>query len=410
MKLSAVCTGIAALLLSTGLLAREPFKHGDHFHPEGETEKAVWDLSREMHRENVKRRTITAQRTPLDNYLQRVMDRLYPEFPGRFNVRWMKSAGSNAFALPSGEIYVGGGLLMRMTSEAQLAALLAHEGSHVTHRHGVESVETAETLNGTYSVLSTAIEVLPLPATSLSHLAINPIIKVMAQMGGRMLTSTSIMGFSRQRETEADTEGFARLVKAGYAPSEAAVLFRGLAAETAHAQYSEPFFFASHPAMQARVENFDSLLAQSQVKEGFVGKDEFETVIGPLRKSFVEHEFQQISGQVGRHRMFAAFFYRPDIETLLGPADAAFYKAEALLRLGDKADAEDALEAYRRAEQLGVPAEKIRENRIILHLRKNDGPGSLEALNAWALSGKNREDGDFKNYWAQAMALNNDAK
>lgn len=252
-------------------------------------------------------------------------------------------------------------------------------------------------------------KVLPLPATSLSQLAINPIIKVMAQMGGRMLTSTSIMGFSRQRETEADTEGFARLVKAGYAPSEAAVLFRGLAAEAAHAKYDEPFFFASHPAMQARVENFDALLAQSPLKEGFVGQDEFEAVIGPLRKSFVEHEFQQISGQVGRHRMFAAFFYRPDIETLLGPADAAFYKAEALLRLGDKDDAEDALEAYRRDEQLRCRPKKFVRTASFCICRKNDGPGSLAALNAWAQSGKNREDRDFTNYWAQAMALNNDA-
>lgn len=280
----------------------------------------------------------------------------------------------------------------------------------MTHRHGVESVETAETLNGTYTVLSTAIEVLPLPATTLSQLAINPLIKVMAQLGGRMLTSTSILGFSRQRETEADTEGFARLVRAGYVPAEAAGLFRALATETAHAKYSEPFFFASHPAMQARVENFDALLAQSPIKEGFVGKDDFEAIIGPLRRSFVEHEFQQISGQVGRHRMFAAYFYRSDIETLLGPVDAAFYKGEALLRLGDKNDAEDALEAYRRAEQLGVPAERIQEKRIILHLRKKDGPGSIEALNAWAQTGKSRDDADFKNYWVQAMALNSEAK
>ena len=44
----------------------------------------------------------------------------------------------NAFVLPNGMMYVHTGLLARMDNEAQLAALLGHEITHVTHRHTIK--------------------------------------------------------------------------------------------------------------------------------------------------------------------------------------------------------------------------------------------------------------------------------
>lgn len=39
-------------------------------------------------------------------YLQKVMDRLYPEFKGKINVQAYDSTSLNAFALPNGSIYL----------------------------------------------------------------------------------------------------------------------------------------------------------------------------------------------------------------------------------------------------------------------------------------------------------------
>lgn len=393
---------VAGVLAAAPAGAREPFDK-DHFAPEGETEVAVWELSREMHRENLKRKAVQVAKTDVDLYLQRVMDRLYPEYPGKFTVRLMLDAGNNAFALPSGVIYVGGGMLLRLTSEAQLAGLLAHEGSHVTHRHGVETLETNQVMTGAVSVLNTLVQLVPVPAASLVDVLVTPVVKGLAQYGIGLTMSSSIFGFTRLRESEADTEGFARMVRAGYHPAEASVMFKELAREALLADVSSPFFFASHPAMEARVENFERLRVESKVETGFVGKDEFEAVIGPHRKSYVEHEFKRLNGHGPNNRTLVAYFSRPDIEKLLAPADAAYFKGEALLRMGKLEETEEAVKSYRKAVANGMPVGRVIEQIILIQLRKQDGQAAIAALEEWAASGKETADLDYQNYLVQAQ-------
>ncbi|HET6582318.1 MAG TPA: M48 family metalloprotease [Nannocystaceae bacterium] len=47
----------------------------------------------------------------------------------------------NAFALPGGSVYVTRGLLPYLSSESELASVLAHEIAHVTARHGVRTLQ-----------------------------------------------------------------------------------------------------------------------------------------------------------------------------------------------------------------------------------------------------------------------------
>jgi predicted Zn-dependent protease len=58
-----------------------------------------------------------------------------PELPWQFSV--LDSPEVNAFSLPGGHVYVSRGLLAYLDTEAQLAAILAHEIGHVVARHGV---------------------------------------------------------------------------------------------------------------------------------------------------------------------------------------------------------------------------------------------------------------------------------
>jgi len=49
----------------------------------------------------------------------------------------------NAFALPGGQVFLTAGLLRRLSSEAQLAAVLGHEVGHVVGRHAAEHLAAA---------------------------------------------------------------------------------------------------------------------------------------------------------------------------------------------------------------------------------------------------------------------------
>lgn len=58
-----------------------------------------------------------------------------PEFTFSFTI--VEDLQINAFALPGGRIFVHSGLLEKISTEGELAAVLAHEISHVVLRHGI---------------------------------------------------------------------------------------------------------------------------------------------------------------------------------------------------------------------------------------------------------------------------------
>jgi predicted Zn-dependent protease len=77
----------------------------------------------------------------LAEYLTDMAHRLLP--PGTLeagvspSVHVLINPSLNAFAYPTGAIYVHSGLLVRLENEGQLAAVLAHEIAHIVHRHAI---------------------------------------------------------------------------------------------------------------------------------------------------------------------------------------------------------------------------------------------------------------------------------
>lgn len=63
-----------------------------------------------------------------------------PQLPWRFGV--LDTASINAFSAPGGYVFVTRGLLLIMKNEAELAGVLAHEVSHVTRKHVINTRRT----------------------------------------------------------------------------------------------------------------------------------------------------------------------------------------------------------------------------------------------------------------------------
>src|SRR5438132_8748217 len=76
---------------------------------------------------------------PTNAYLQRVGESLVPRDLKLEHVVWkfraLRDPVPNAFALPNGSIYVNTGVMSLCDNESQLAAILAHEITHVLRRH-----------------------------------------------------------------------------------------------------------------------------------------------------------------------------------------------------------------------------------------------------------------------------------
>jgi predicted Zn-dependent protease len=62
-----------------------------------------------------------------------------PDLPWTFSV--IDTETVNAFAMPGGSIIVSSGLIKRLSSESELAGVLAHEIAHVVKKHQLKAIE-----------------------------------------------------------------------------------------------------------------------------------------------------------------------------------------------------------------------------------------------------------------------------
>jgi len=274
-------------------------------------EKSLWQEADEFDRALA--RAGKANTDPvLSAYLQGIMDRLYPEFGGRLRVRLLNAQQLNAFALPNGSIYVNAGLVARFENEAQLATVLAHEGAHFTHRHSLQQAERVR--NAAAFALVVAMLGVPLV--------------------GDIVALSSMFGYSREHEREADEIGYQRMIAAGYSARESIRTFEHLQADIKAADIKEPFFFASHPKLQERIDSFRELVKDTD--NGETGRERFVETTAGLRLASLDADLAAY-----RYRQIILVLSNPE-QRRQYPPEAAYYLGEAYRLRGEKGDDEAA--------------------------------------------------------------------
>ena len=183
-----------------------------------------------------------------------------PELGYTFTI--IDSPDINAMALPGGYVYVNRGLLTFMNSEAQLAAVIAHEIGHITARHAVQLqargalANAAATVGGFVTAVATG--------SGYAGSQISQVASIWAQTG--------LSGFGREMELEADSLGAEYLLRAGYDP--AAVIdvvtvlknqedFNRLVTGSGGGYHG---LFATHPRNDTRLQ--EAIAAVGKLEEG----------------------------------------------------------------------------------------------------------------------------------------------
>jgi predicted Zn-dependent protease len=153
----------------------------------------------------------------------------------------LNSPAVNAFALPTGQLYVTRGLLALANDKSELASVLAHEMAHVVARHAAIREDQARQAA---IVNRVATDVIGDP-----------------QMGALALAKSEIAmkSFSRAQEFEADGIGVGISSRAGFDPYGATrfLTSMGRNSELKSAR-SDPHtldFLSSHPETRERVKN-----------------------------------------------------------------------------------------------------------------------------------------------------------
>ena len=116
---------LTVLLLPVATLAAvgaEPFTSGTVARPASEEEQRAWSEADELH-DIIVRSGVVYDDPALTAYVQRVMDRLYPEFRSTIRLTLLKAPHLNAFAVPDGGIYVPGEGMNNYHASVALMAL-----------------------------------------------------------------------------------------------------------------------------------------------------------------------------------------------------------------------------------------------------------------------------------------------
>ncbi len=291
---------IAALLTSACASRNVPpiGAGGRPFRPEAD-ERQLWAQA-EKEEEALMKRARTYDDPLLEEYLAKVGDRLLPDQvraaggPGfRFGV--IRDPTLNAFAMPNGRVYVHTGLLARLENEAQLATILGHEMTHVTHRHALKFTRDARNKQILYTVLGVAasIGVAAAAGSRAGHgdrvgaAVLSQTANAVLGLGLQLAALASINGYGRDLEREADAEGLERVVAAGYDPGEAPKVFDLLRKESSDRGPIETFFFGSHPRLQERYESTSQLVrttyrAAAEAPDRVRDTEEFELRMRPV--------------------------------------------------------------------------------------------------------------------------------
>lgn len=235
---------IAAAALTPGIATADPFRPSMNDQVKLGREAAAQVRKEERVLPATDPRVIEVRRIA-----QRVMraipaDRLRGK-PFQFTFDVIESKELNAFALPGGPIFLYSGLLDKMTTEDQIAGVLAHEIVHILNQHWAS--QYADNMKRQFG-LAILLGVMDAPN----------IVWDLASIGDAVFS----LGYSRRHETEADNVGYDFMTAAGFNPQGMVGLFEIILKEGG--RDNAPEWIKTHPDTTRRIENLKRRISQER--------------------------------------------------------------------------------------------------------------------------------------------------
>lgn len=158
----------------------------------------------------------------------------------------------NAFATPHGAIYLCSGIIARMDNEAELAAIIAHEMTHVMNRHAVRELEQQK---------------IKARRSAITQISLDFFIGGISKAVAGTVFKAAVTGYSRDLERQADSMGLIRMRAAGYPTIAFRNMFIKLKQHIYEEKISEPYFFSSHPSVAERIKNYYQIAGKDTLAE-----------------------------------------------------------------------------------------------------------------------------------------------
>ncbi|HEX8445636.1 MAG TPA: M48 family metalloprotease [Sphingomonas sp.] len=242
------------------------------YQPQSVDERGLWGELDEIERK-LRDSPAVIRDEPLTGYLRHVLcDTVGQERCGAVRIYVVRVAEMNASMTPNGAMQIMSGLLLRVRTEAELAAVMAHEFAHFEERHTLAGFKAQRTtgdimawvgLLGGYSGT-------PVGATQAS-------------------LYRALFSYERNQERAADIHGFQYLAASRYRPGAFSEFWKRMMDEAdatafgrqqRSTRYDRTAFFATHPTSLERT----GYLKQLAIKDGDDGEDATEAFTSAMAK------------------------------------------------------------------------------------------------------------------------------
>lgn len=162
----------------------------------------------------------------------------------------------NAFAMPGGQVFIHDTLILTLRSDAELAAVLAHEINHVNARHAAKMISKGQYIQfALMAMIFTGALPMYGPLAQLVWTGIDFGMNIAA------------LGITRASESEADLLGAQVLWNAGYDPRAEIEAFDAISKEEKTSGLS---FWKTHPSLDDRMERVEEEARYLPPKEQYI--------------------------------------------------------------------------------------------------------------------------------------------
>jgi predicted Zn-dependent protease len=185
------------------------------------------------------------------SYVTYVGNRLLKAVPEKhFNFKFyvIREKNYNAFAGPGGHIFIHSGLIEAMTSELELAGIMAHEIAHVICRHISERIERSKPVN------------LAAMAGTIAGILVGGDVGAAMVMGSAAAQQSMFLAYTRENEREADQNSLRYLRDAKYNGLGLLSILKKIKKQNWIDVSGIPTYVMSHPAISERLVYLDTTM------------------------------------------------------------------------------------------------------------------------------------------------------
>ena len=268
-------------LIDTSAELQTRFERRSVLYSDAELVKLVGEIGQELSPE------------PLDDYIDYRFYLLHDPSP-------------NAFALPNGDVYIHTGLLARLADRSQLAAVIAHEIAHIAAHHGIIHYRNTHGAN-TASTVLLGQSVFGRDAWWMWN--------DMVAVG----LSTSLYGFGRAMEQEADEKAIELLNEHGFDPHALPEVLEVLSRDLEGLNPRLPTVWNDREKLTDRA--LATWAAAAHLPGVERDRDYFRELLFPLRvmsiRDYIEDDYPYTALALTQ-AMLEHYPNRPEIQQLLG--------------------------------------------------------------------------------------------